>query len=139
MKQDASPRLFKIDAPEIDCFFSGTGDMFAALTLVRLRESVVNAGFERVKFWLSPDEVEATSVPLAEAVEKVMGSMQGVLRRTKVDRDAALEGLKGTMAQEEGSEKRFWLRQTKASEVRLVRNQDLLRHPDMQFKAEALS
>jgi pyridoxine kinase len=139
MRQDASPRLFKIEAPEIDCFFSGTGDMFAALALVRFRESIIDAGLEHVKSWVSPDDVEATSLPLAEAVEKVMGSMQGILQRTKVDRDVALEGLKGTMSQEEGSEKRLWLRQTKASEVRLVRNQDLLRHPDMQFKAEELS
>ena len=37
-------RLFKILFPAIDCYFSGTGDMFAALMVVRLREVVAEGG-----------------------------------------------------------------------------------------------
>ncbi|KAF1986207.1 Ribokinase-like protein, partial [Aulographum hederae CBS 113979] len=35
-----TPRLFRIDVPALPAFFSGTGDMFAALTVARLREAV---------------------------------------------------------------------------------------------------
>jgi pyridoxal/pyridoxine/pyridoxamine kinase len=30
----------RVDVPALDCFFSGTGDMFAALTVARLSEAV---------------------------------------------------------------------------------------------------
>ncbi|OJD12327.1 pyridoxal kinase [Emergomyces pasteurianus Ep9510] len=42
-RSDGSPRLFKVEVPRLDCFFSGTGDMFAALTVARLREAVFAA------------------------------------------------------------------------------------------------
>ncbi len=134
-----SPRIFKIDVPAIDCFFSGTGDMFAALTVVRLREAITQANLNNTKSWVSPDEVEAVDLPLAKAVEKVLGSMHTVLSKTKEARDRELEGMSGRMEQEKDSEKRVWLRQTKAAEVRVVRCLGDLRNPKCDWKAEAFN
>jgi pyridoxine kinase len=134
----AEPRIFEIKIPALDCFFSGTGDMFAALMLVRLREAVNNVeGLMKTKSWVSGDEVEATELPLAKACEKVLASMHEVLTRTKVRRDEELEKYKGV--DWEGDEKRKRLVESKAAEVRLVRNLDCLRHPDVKFRAERFS
>lgn len=140
-RADGSPRLFKIDVPAIDCFFSGTGDMLAALTVARLREAVSNSAVTGTKSWVSPDDVEALELPLAKAVEKVLGSMQAVLQKTKMARDEALKGMEGPLGildKESDSEKRLHLRKTKATEVRLVRNLEDLRNPKVQYRAEAL-
>ncbi|KAL8812496.1 MAG: hypothetical protein Q9200_000991 [Gallowayella weberi] len=136
---DGSPRLFKIDVPAIDCFFSGTGDMFAALTVVRLREAVSDEGLSATKSWRSPDDVDALDLPLAKATEKVLGSMHTILEKTKLARDAELEKMSGPQgAFEKDSEKRIHLRKTKAAEVRLVRNLADLRWPAIEHRAQAL-
>ena len=140
-RSDFSPRVFKIDVPAIDCFFSGTGDMFAALTIVRLREAATEANLSSTKSWVSQDHVEAVNLPLAKASEKVLGSMHAVLMKTKKARDKELEGMGGslgTMEREKDSEKRLGLRRTKAAEVRVVRCLEDLRNPQMQWTAEAL-
>ena len=139
MRTDGSPRLFKIDVPAIDCFFSGTGDMFAALTVVRLREAISERSLGSTRSWVSPDDVNAVDLPLAKAAEKTLGSIQAVLEKTKNARDAALEGMRGPMgALEKDSEKRLHLRKTKAAEVRVVRNQDDLRNPKIIYRAASL-
>ncbi|KAL8626898.1 hypothetical protein Q9189_007410, partial [Teloschistes chrysophthalmus] len=139
-RTDGSPRLFKIDVPALDCFFSGTGDMFAALIVVRLREAVSEQGLSSENSWRSPDEVEAVGLPLAKATEKVLGSMHTILGKTKIARDAKLEKTSGPHAAfEQDSEKRLHLRKTKAAEVRLVQNLGNLRNPDIRFQARAFS
>ena len=139
MRKDGSPRLFKIDVPAIDCFFSGTGDMFAALTVVRLREAIAGEDLFGTRSWVSPDSIKAVELPLARSTEKVLGSMQAVLQKTKKARDEALEGMKGPMgAMEKDSEKRFHLRKTKAAEVKVIRNQCDLRNPQIPYRAEPL-
>lgn len=140
-RADFSPRIFKIDVPAIDCFFSGTGDMFAALIVVRLREAVTQADLSGTKSWVSTDEVKAIDLPLAKATEKVVGSMHRILVRTKEARDRELEGMGGplgVMEKEKDSEKRLGLRRTKAAEVRVVRCLEDLRWPRTDWKAEAL-
>ncbi|KAI4206200.1 MAG: hypothetical protein LQ346_001261 [Caloplaca aetnensis] len=138
-RTDGSPRLFKVDVPAIDCFFSGTGDMFAALTVVRLRQAVFEKGLVGNKSWRSPDEVDALDLPLATATEKVLGSMHTILGKTKLARDAELEGMGGPQgALEKDSEKQLHLRKTKAAEVRLVRNLQDLIQPAVNFRAQAL-
>lgn len=115
--------------------------MFAALTLVRLREAVAEQGLTQTKSWVSSDDVEAMDLPLAKAVEKVLGSMQVVLEKTKEARDESLEnmgGLFGAVEKERDGEKRTHLRRTKAAEIRLVRNLTALREPKTHFQAEAL-
>ena len=76
-------------------------------------------------------------LPLAKAVEKVLGSMHTVLSKTKEARDTELEAMSGRMEQEKDSEKRVWLRQTKAAEVRVVRCLGDLREPKCDWEAEA--
>ncbi|KAJ4982794.1 pyridoxal kinase, partial [Stagonosporopsis vannaccii] len=80
------PRLFRIDTPALPLFFSGTGDMFAALTVPRLLEAVAAApasqNLRNTPSWRSPDDVVATDLPLAQAAQKVLASMQSVLAQT---------------------------------------------------------
>jgi pyridoxine kinase len=105
------PRAFKIVFPAIDCYFSGTGDMFAALMVVRMREAVCNhdggnssngngnsngdgqaaGGLMDRAAWLSGDEVDALDLPLARAAEKVLASMHEVLAKTAERMEGAVE------------------------------------------------
>lgn len=119
--------------------------MLAALTVARLREATATNGLDAVKSWLSPDEVEATDLPLAKATEKVLGSMQAILLKTKQARDEELAqveeerereplALEGAPAEE--GKKRMRLRMTKAAEVKVVRNLADLRFPEVEWRAE---
>ena len=139
-RTDGTPRFFCINVPRIDCFFSGTGDMFAALTVVRLREAVTSVDkLSSVSSWASPDDVEALDLPLAKAAEKVLASMHTVLQKTKEAGDKALAGLEqGAHGLEGSTEQLEYLRRTKAAEVRLVRNLEDLRHPVVEYEAKAL-
>lgn len=137
MTSTGTPRIFGIKVPRLDCFFSGTGDMFAALMLVRLREAVHNIeGLSETDAWVSPDEVEAVDLPLACAAEKVLASMQGVLTRTKAKGDVEME--KFTAKGVEVDEKELRLIKSKAYEVRMVRNLDCLMNPEIIYKAETV-
>lgn len=133
MTSDRRARSFKIVFPAIDCYFSGTGDMFSALMAVRMREAAVaTPGLSGTRSWLSGDEVGAAELPLARAAEKVLASMNEVLDKTcramraEIERakDEAVEGLSG-----EEAKKRLHLLQSRAAELRLVRNLESLRSP----------
>ncbi|TKA68194.1 hypothetical protein B0A49_05928 [Cryomyces minteri] len=154
MRSDLSPRLFRIDVPAFPCFFSGTGDMFAALTVARLREAALKAGLDHTAHWQSPDSVAPTHLPLAEATEKVLASMQSVLRNTMTARDKEIHRLEkvqspgGVNSLNEGTgeegvrdrQMKQHLRETKAAEVRVVRNVRDLVHPpvDEVYRAVAV-
>lgn len=141
-RSDGSSRIFRVRVPSLDCFFSGTGDMFAALMVVRLREAVSREpSLSQVASWVSDDEVTPTDLPLAKAVVKALESMQEVLTRTMVARDKELADWEAKRIREgldEESEKQKHLRRTKAAEVRLVRNLDCLKHPKTVLEAEVL-
>ena len=140
-RSDGTPRLFKVNVPSINCYFTGPGDMFAALTVVRLREAVLAMGLGTTPAWMPADDVEGPDLPLAKSTEKVLASMHVVLEKTKKARDKALESMGGPMGvleKEKNSEKRTRLRQMKAAEVRLVRNFRDLLEPNVMYKAEAL-
>ncbi|KAA8634329.1 hypothetical protein SMACR_04882 [Sordaria macrospora] len=97
MTSTRQPRAFQISFPAIDCYFSGTGDMFSALMLVRMREAVYNTegGLTERESWLSEDGVDALDLPLAKAAEKVLASMHEVLTKTA-------EGMKGRVERAKG-------------------------------------
>lgn len=57
------------------------------------------------------------------------------LARHAVEEEAEFAGLPDA-ERKSALEKRAHLRQTKAAEVRLIRNVDLLKHPVVEFKAE---
>ncbi|KAL9613521.1 MAG: hypothetical protein Q9167_001963 [Letrouitia subvulpina] len=131
-RADGSARLFQVDVPALDCFFSGTGDMFAALTVAWLRHAVVEQNLSGSKSWRPPDHVEAVDLPLAKATEKVLGSMHSILEKTKLARDEELGRLPAVQG-----EKNNHLRKTRAAEVRLVRNLGSLSQPEAKFVATA--
>jgi pyridoxine kinase len=146
------PRLFSLTIPALPCFFSGTGDMFAALTVVRFREACQHAGLLGKKSWMSGDEVPAVELPLARSCEKVLSSMQMVLEKTVKARDEAMKqfdgeragktdsvgvGVEGINGEDSEGKKRY-LTETKAAEIRVVRNVADLRSPEVKFKARAV-
>jgi len=134
------PRIFSITVPALPIFFSGTGDMFAALMVSRLQQEAASAGLLNNASWQSPDGVKAEELPLAKAAEKVLASMHVVLKDTAVRYERVAEDLRreeegvkegggvGGMTEEERETARH-LRLTKAAEVRVVRNAEALREP----------
>lgn len=146
---DFKPRLFRIDTPQLPLFFSGTGDMFAALTIPRLIEAVQAVpGLSSTSSWRSPDNVPATELPLARAVQKVLASMQSVLVKTtetckakmeEYDARASRQAREGEADDEETSKKRH-LALMNASEVKVVRYvKDLLDPPHLdRFEPKAV-
>jgi pyridoxine kinase len=143
MTSSRRARAFQIVFPAIDCYFSGTGDMFAALTVVRMREAVWNTPGGHLggaEAWRSADDVDAPELPLARAVERVLASMHEVLTRTRaaMGEGAAAVVVNGTGAVAgAGEEKKKAARlvRSKAAELRLVRHLDSLRFPKVQFRA----
>jgi pyridoxine kinase len=129
---DFTPRLFRIDTPQLPLFFSGTGDMFAALTVPRLIEAVraTNELSSRPS-WRSPDDVPAEELPLAKSCQKVLASMQAILAKTThtchdimeaYDGRAEKDGFgQGDEVDEETKKKRH-LALMNASEVKVVRH-----------------
>lgn len=126
------PRLFRLTVPALPVFFSGTGDMFAALMVGRLREACQSADLLSTNHWQSPDDVPATELPLAMAAAKVLASMHAVLAKTMDFRSGELRKLEEESDRElnvgvgeeagEYKTKQRHLRLTKAAEVRVVRN-----------------
>ena len=140
-------RCWKIGVPELKCFFSGTGDMFAGLMVGRLREEAGRQGLLGVRGWVSADEVKAEETPLAKAAEKVLSSMQMVLEKTMKARDKEMEGFGKSPGasvggvegdQSSNEETRRYLAEQKAAEVRVVRNWRDLVEPEDRYKAKAL-
>ena len=132
MTAAGAARKFIIDVPIIDGFYSGTGDLFAALTLARLREHSAAAGLLGVPGWAPPDATPPLELPLARAIEVVLASMNLVLQKTRAARDRELAV--GTV--EEGMAEH--VRVTRASELRLVQSQRELLSPGLSYKATVL-
>lgn len=145
MTSDRRPRLFKISFPVFDCYFSGTGDMFAALMVARMREAVsaadkqnnanTNGMLGDKRSWLSADDVDALDLPLARAAEKVLASMHEVLERTCKSMTAEMAGKQGDTRLDE---KTLHLLRSRAAELKLVRHLKCLRDPTIEYRAEKI-
>ncbi|KAF4308944.1 Proliferating cell nuclear antigen PCNA [Botryosphaeria dothidea] len=134
-RSNHTTRLFRLDAPAYPLFFSGTGDMFAALMVARLREECARAGLLMEESWRSGDEVPPAELPLAKAAEKVLESMHVVLGKTAsackeemrkvAEEESRLSDSVGFDKDQEAEREREFkrhLRKMRASEVRVVRN-----------------
>ncbi len=144
MTSTGQARRFKIIFPSIDCYFSGTGDMFGALMVVRMREAVTNgshsADLLQRRAWLSDDDVAAVDLPLARAAEKVLASMHEVLTKTCDGMDAEMKRANEMLdrqgvVDEAGRAKAMHLLKSRAAELRLPRNVNSLRLPAVEFRA----
>ncbi|KAF2105383.1 Ribokinase-like protein [Lophiotrema nucula] len=149
---DHKPRLFRIDTPQLPLFFSGTGDMFAALTIPRLIEAVHASSTPDLSSkpsWRSPDDVAPQDLPLAKACQKVLASMQSILQKTtkkceeamkiydaRVEREGCGEGEE---AEQERQNRRHWALMN-ASEVVVPRYvKDIIDPPNLErFKPRGL-
>ncbi|KAF2662997.1 Ribokinase-like protein [Lophiostoma macrostomum CBS 122681] len=150
---DFKPRLFRIDTPRLPLFFSGTGDMFAALTVSRLIEAVrasssSSANLSSRVSWQSPDDLPADELPLAKACQKVLASMQAILAKTaaKCEREmsdwdarAEKEGCGTGEDDVQDRAQRRHLALMNASEVKVVRYVDALLDPPNLARFEARS
>jgi len=121
------PQPFMIEAPVIDGPFVGTGDLFAALLLARLHPVMDELTTTR--------DMSAYGLPLAEALELVIASMQGVLKTTKAEMDRQLEkdGEVSSLTEKEET-----ARISRAAELRLVNSQTELTNPVVVLKATQL-
>jgi pyridoxine kinase len=142
---DYKPRLFRIDTPLLPFFFSGTGDMFAALTVPRLIEAVKESpsiDLSSKPSWRSPDDVPADELPLAKACQKVLASMQSILGKTSegckekmkaYDARAEKDGRgRGVEDEAERAQKRH-VALMNASEVKVVRHVgDIVGPPELE-------
>ncbi|KAI1412579.1 Ribokinase-like protein [Hypoxylon sp. FL1857] len=143
MTSDRQPRLFKISFPVFECYFSGTGDMFAALMVVRIREAVSKydkqngSSLGEKRSWLSSDDVDALDLPLAKAAEKVLASMHEVLERTCAGMTAEVKAVQERSGGEL-DEKTLHLIKSRAAELKLARNLGSLRDPTIEYRAEKM-
>lgn len=148
IKTDGRGRLFIIEVPVLNCFFSGTGDMFAGLLVGRLRQACQQAGTLSRHGWISDDEVQATDLPLARAMCKVLDSMHMILEKTMIARNKEMDNWStglvvdtdgvATRGHADDATRRKYLASTKAAEVRVVQNAKDLVHPVERYKAVAL-
>lgn len=138
MTSSGQARAFKIRFPAIDAYFSGTGDMFAALMVVRMRQAVheTGQGLGATASWLSPDGVDALDLPLARAAESVLASMHEVLGATCESMKAEVQRAEAQVGP--GDAKRMHLARSKAAELRLVRHLGSLKQPKTYFKAQKM-
>lgn len=120
--------------------FVGTGDMFAALTVARIREQAIKAGVTNVSHWMSGDEVAATDLPLARTAELVLGSMHRVLARTGQARERKLALLRESGALDHDEDvKKNRVRYMKTAELQLVQSWEDIKEPgEVQFHAKSL-
>jgi len=134
------PRAFSITAPMLEGPFVGTGDMFAALTVARIREQAIKAGVTSVSHWMSEDDVVATDLPLARTAELVLGSMHKVLARTGQARERKLAILRKSGALDHDEDvKKNRVRYMKTAELQLVQSwKDIKKPGEVQFHAELL-
>lgn len=100
---EGKPRPFVLRIPKLPVFFSGTGDMFAALMVARLRAECDTAGLLDRRGWTPDDEVDAAETPLAKATTKVLSSMQMVLEETKKAHDREMGAWQRSAAGPESS------------------------------------
>ena len=142
-------RAFKIVFPAIDCYFSGTGDMFGALMVVRMREAIAaqdasapgpDDTLQSRRAWLSDDAVESIDLPLARAAEKVLASMHEVLSKTCEAMPAEMAKANALLdrtgiVEAEARAKALHLLKSGAAELKLPRNVDSLRSPQTEYRA----
>ncbi|KAI9885200.1 MAG: hypothetical protein M1823_003003 [Watsoniomyces obsoletus] len=110
----------------------------------------IDFDLSKQKSWISPDtHTDATTLPLAIAAEKALGSIQSILIKTKKARDEELKnfldgetssgnGIGNEREREIERERLSHLRKTKAAEVRIVRNIEDVKKPMVRYKAVAL-
>ncbi|KAI1401025.1 Ribokinase-like protein [Hypoxylon fuscum] len=154
MTSDRKPRLFRISFPVFDCYFSGTGDMFAALMVARLREAVARHDTTTVhhpaspegaipvaskRSWLCADGLhDPRTLPLARAAEMVLASMHEVLARTCDGLQDEVRKIRQRERKEGLDEKTVHLLTSRAAELKLARNLTCLRDPKVQYRAEKM-
>ncbi|KAG5439892.1 hypothetical protein PCANB_000174 [Pneumocystis canis] len=118
-RSDYTPRIIKITVPFCDYVFVGTGDLFSALILARFGDNMKS---------LPSDEILAISIPLKNALEIAVSSVQAVIQNT-------IKSIQETGVNQKNQSK---IEITKSNELRIIQSQDELKHPTIKYKAVVL-
>ncbi|KAG5513538.1 hypothetical protein PMAC_000970 [Pneumocystis sp. 'macacae'] len=119
-KSDYTPRAVKITVPYCDYTLVGTGDLFSALLLARFNDNM--------KF-IVPDDVSATDMPLSYALELVVSSVQHVIKNT-------IKLIEKSLVHQENQLSKVEM--FKVSELCIIQSQDMLKNPNVEYKAIVL-
>ncbi|KAK9474897.1 Ribokinase-like protein [Dipodascopsis tothii] len=132
-RSDGTPRPFYLRLPFIDQYFTGTGDLFAALLADRFHRYTNGNTVELA------DSTPASELPLVSAVRDVSTIVQSVLRRTHQhvidtqDRPVPA-ALLSSYGMDAAKAKR--IRDMKYGELQLISSQDAIRNPVVTVEAE---
>ncbi|CDS00168.1 related to pyridoxal kinase [Sporisorium scitamineum] len=126
--------IWSIQFPEVQGYFSGVGDMFAALTLGRFRPETDSAG-------QSNGTGEKPLTPIAKASELAIASLQGILSNTcqvidQLEKDLApaTQGADGKV--DEAQERVDRMRRR---ELRVVQSKSEIESPTIVYRAKWIS
>lgn len=120
--------IWMIQFPEVEGYFSGVGDTFAALTLGRFQPmQPVEAGQGK------------PLTPIARASELAIASLQGILRNTckvieKLEKQEAETATPEELAQLDDAEKR--VRMMRKRELRIIQSRSEIENPTVVYKAK---
>ena len=118
--KDQSPRPFYYSYPSLKSYFTGTGDLFAALTIDRFYKHTA-----RNPTAIPDDSVEILDLPLVKTVGEVLGVVQSVLARTWAN-SSSLTTNPGAIGNIESM---------RNSELQVIQSRDLISSTDIPYKA----
>lgn len=119
---------FGIAFPELAEHYEGVGDVFSALVLGRFADPV-NPSAEHLSHSISP---------LAHTAELAIGSLQGVLAKTRAHALSLARGNPDTIVPREGESAEERVRRLRMVELKLVQCQKELLQPDVAYRAVQL-
>lgn len=118
--------IWSIQFPEVQGYFSGVGDMFAALTLGRFHPE---QGARR------SNGVEKELTPIAKASEMAIASLQGILSNTTKVIDELEQGLQGKQGGGGGDEAQEKVDRMRRRELRVVQSKKEIESPTIVYRA----
>ncbi|EPQ31193.1 uncharacterized protein PFL1_01381 [Pseudozyma flocculosa PF-1] len=142
--------VWMIQFPEVDGYFSGVGDLFAALTLGRFRPQ--ETAQERAATADGANGVKSLT-PIARAAELAIASLQGILARTSetIDRLEAEEArqspsaatatngkVQGEVQVEAEDPAEARVNRMRKRELRIVQSRDEIERPEVVYRARWL-
>ncbi|GAA5865232.1 hypothetical protein JCM8547_008324 [Rhodosporidiobolus lusitaniae] len=116
-------RSFGIAFPELAEHYEGVGDVFSSLVLGRFPDAT------------DPAFAAHPVSPLAWTVELAIGSLQGILARTRQHATMLARGRPDTIVPREGESAEDRVRRLRMVELRLVQSQKEILEPDVIYRA----
>lgn len=121
-----------IQFPEIPGYFSGVGDLFAALTLGRFQSSSSSSS--------SSSDSSPSITPIARAAELAIASVQGVLAKTMeaTAQTPAIELGSFSFSTSEEAAAQEKVETMRRRELRIIQSRKELEQPSVQYRAQRI-